>query len=63
MNVNNKIDNDKDDNKWNNENFAVIDKIIIIKKLLRLRCKYKYKNKNERMREVVRKWKLVQMWE
>lgn len=34
---------------------------MIIKESLELKCKYKYKNKNERMREVVRKWKLVQM--
>ena len=44
-----------------NEDLAIIDKIMIIKESLELKCKYKYKNKNERMREVVRKWKLVQM--
>ena len=39
----------------------IIKIIMIIKESLELKCKYKYKNKNERMREVVRKWKLVQM--
>lgn len=47
--------------KRSNEDLAIIDKIMIIKESLELKCKYKYKNKNERMREVVRKWKLVQM--
>ena len=38
--MNNKIDNDKNNNKWSNGNSG-------IKELFGLRYKYKYKNKNE----------------
>ena len=45
--MNNKIDNDKNDNKWSNGNSGIISKILIIKSAIRLMCKYKCKSKNK----------------